>query len=484
MDNTRQHRTSRCSEAPRLLYVVYNVPHVPATGAFTRAYHLVQAAARVGRLTLLGVVEPELPAQPEHIAALAPISERVETVAAPPLAPTRLPRPLATARRHANDWLGREPSILWRFDTRPLRDRVAVLLATGQYDLVIVEHTEMAAALRPVVQAWGGASLADLHNLLSVHQRRVAALEQLTGAGDRNVAVRDNSHPLPPGERRAVRRLEAVEREIARGYSRVTTCSRFDAAQLAARTIDARIGVIPNGVDCAYFRPVATQPSDADTLIFTGALWYRPNVDALRFFLATVWPRVRARRPEARLRIVGARPNDEVRAMAGYPAVSVFGSVPDVRPYLAESAAAIVPLRLGSGTRLKILEALATRRPVISTTLGAEGLELEHGRDLLLADRADDFADAVVRLLEHPEEARALAAAGQATVAQHYDWQVVGEAFQEQLADLLRSRCPAHRQSVSPVRLRHAAHEPSLETPCKTSVETSRETGRQMPVVP
>lgn len=431
---------------PRVLYVVYNVPHVPAPGAFTRAFHLVNATARVGRVTLVGLVEPDLPAQPEHLEALAPLCDELLTVPALPApSPPPLVRALTQPLRRAFRRLSRHPaipSIWWRFDARPLCALVARLLARGGYDLVIVEHAEIAAALRPIVAAWGGPCLADLHNVISVHQART----------EQSARMQPSFATRPS---RAIRRIRAEERAIIRAYSRVSVCSLADAAELGRIAVDARVSVVPNGVDVAYFERVAESVGEPDHLIFTGALWYAPNVDGLQFFLDAVWPLVRARRPWARLSIVGARPTPAVAAMARHPGVAVYGSVPDVRPYLARAGIAIVPLRLGSGTRLKILEALAAHRPVVSTTLGAEGLELVHERDLLIADRPEAFATAICRLMEHPEQAQPIAARGHDSVCERYDWSVIGRAYGALVRDLLRSGRytePRSQPSARPAR--------------------------------
>jgi glycosyltransferase involved in cell wall biosynthesis len=163
-----------------------------------------------------------------------------------------------------------------------------------------------------------------------------------------------------------------------------------------------------------------------------------PNVDGVVYFLREIWPRIVAARPDARFVVVGADPAPTIRAHAG-PGVTIVGPVDDLRPYLAAAAVVVVPLRLGSGTRLKILEAWAMGRPVVSTALGAEGLEAVSGRHLLIADDAAGFASAVVRVLSEPELGDALGRAGRALVTERYSWHRAAGAL-EGLFRLVLSR--------------------------------------------
>jgi glycosyltransferase involved in cell wall biosynthesis len=204
-----------------------------------------------------------------------------------------------------------------------------------------------------------------------------------------------------------------------------------------------RVDVLSSGVDIDYFGAVATWPREqsvsrlqGDTLVFIGTLAYHPNIHALQFFMDEVLPLIKRRGPHVRFWIVGASPGPAVQAMAKQEGVEVFASVPDVRPYLAASTVAIVPLRLGSGTRLKILEALAAHLPVVSTTFGAEGLDLEPGRDVLLADTAGAFAEAVWSLLECPDRAQELAHHGWETVRRAYSWDGIRARFRVMIQEV------------------------------------------------
>jgi glycosyltransferase involved in cell wall biosynthesis len=195
-----------------------------------------------------------------------------------------------------------------------------------------------------------------------------------------------------------------------------------------------RISVVPNAVDAALYR-ADFGPVEPDTLVFSGALSYRPNEDAMRYFSSEIFPRVLAALPNARLRITGARPA-RLSSLLEHPRVEHTGYVPDVRPIVAQSSAAIVPLRLGGGTRLKILEAMALGTPVVSTSKGAEGLAVTPGEDVLLADTPDSFAQAIIRVLGWPQLRQQLSKGGRRLVETRYDWARVGGELLRLLEDV------------------------------------------------
>ncbi|MFN3337616.1 MAG: glycosyltransferase, partial [Thermomicrobium sp.] len=167
--------------------------------------------------------------------------------------------------------------------------------------------------------------------------------------------------------------------------------------------------------------------AEPDHVLFVGSFRYWPNVDGIRWFTEQVWPRIVRCRPAARLSLVGFDPPAEVRRLGKLPGVVVVGTVPDVRPWLARASVVVVPLRAGSGTRLKLLEALAVGKAVVSTRLGAEGVECEHGRHLLLADEPQEFAECVLSLLASPEQRLALGRAGRRLIMEEYAWERIAE---------------------------------------------------------
>ena len=194
----------------------------------------------------------------------------------------------------------------------------------------------------------------------------------------------------------------------------------------------------PNGVDVEYFAP-SDAAHDPDTLVMTGLMRTRPNIDAAAFFVRDILPNILVRRPNARIYIVGGDPPDEVKRLASANVV-VTGGVPDVRPYVSKAAVVVVPLRMGGGTRLKVLEGLAMRKPMVSTSLGCEGIDVNHEEHLLIADDPVHFADAVLRIMDGPSAGRALADNGYALVHGRYRWAFIVEQLEAFYEELLRTR--------------------------------------------
>ncbi|HEX7024151.1 MAG TPA: glycosyltransferase, partial [Gemmatimonadales bacterium] len=225
-------------------------------------------------------------------------------------------------------------------------------------------------------------------------------------------------------------RMIAFEARECRRFDRVVAVSEEDAAHFE-RAYGVKDAVaVPTGVDTDYFRPGDPGARTPGSLVFVGSMDWAPNEDAVRFFVAEVLPAIRARVPGATLTVVGRDPGPGIRALAdGTAGVTVTGTVPDVRPYLASAAAMVVPLRVGGGTRLKIFEAMAAGTPVISTTIGAEGLPLTPGDHLLIGDSSDQLARAAIRLLQDPEAAARMAAAAAALVRSRFGWDAAARAF-------------------------------------------------------
>jgi glycosyltransferase involved in cell wall biosynthesis len=206
--------------------------------------------------------------------------------------------------------------------------------------------------------------------------------------------------------------------------------------------------VVPNGVDLEYFQPSDADP-DPQTLVFNGLLQYRPNLDAAHHLVDEIWPLIVKRAPKARLAIVGRGDAVDLRRLE-VPGVTVTGEVPDIRPYLERAAVVAVPIRMGGGTRLKVVEGLAMGKAMVSTVLGCEGVNVNPGEHLVIADSPVAFAESVVRLFEAPDAARALGLAGRALIEREYSWQAAGKRLEE-LYQALNSRAgrPGKEQARS-----------------------------------
>jgi glycosyltransferase involved in cell wall biosynthesis len=226
------------------------------------------------------------------------------------------------------------------------------------------------------------------------------------------------------------RKFEHFERWAFRTATRVVAVSPEDARLVREQFGVESVDVVDNGVDTAYFESVTPVPN-SQRILFLGSLEWRPNLDGVRLLLDEVYPAVRAREPAASFVIVGRKPPSWLRErVRNLPGVELHADVPDVRPFLADSAVLAVPLRIGGGSRLKILEALACGLPVVSTRVGAEGLCLRPGQEYVLADSSDDMADALVECLHNPEKARAMAQSGRTFVREQYDWQRLADKLE------------------------------------------------------
>lgn len=222
----------------------------------------------------------------------------------------------------------------------------------------------------------------------------------------------------------------AYEREQFHLADRVVAVSEPDAQLARSLYGDPAMAVVDNGVDVAAFRDLAPSPASRQVL-FLGALDWRPNIDAVEQLLSIILPALRRRVPDATLAIVGRKPSAGLRrAIEAAPGATLFADVPDVRPYLRGSAVMAVPLRVGGGSRLKILESLAASLPVVSTAVGAEGLCLENGRHIAITETGQAFAESLAAVLTDPATAAAQAAAGREAVAARYDWSMLATALE------------------------------------------------------
>jgi glycosyltransferase involved in cell wall biosynthesis len=300
---------------------------------------------------------------------------------------------------------------------------------SDRYDLVLVEH----ASLAPLIPATrSGRWMLTFHHLLS----GMIGSEATLAPGRRQLWYRQRDE----------RKAEAMERRAVQAYDVSIVCSEEDAVALAATAgVDAaaNIAVVPNGVNTSQFR--ATPVPSVPTVLFPGYFGYLPNSDGARWFCAEVWPQVRRSVPGATLVLAGRKPTPEVLALGELPGVSVHPDVPSMLPYFESARAVIVPLRVGTGTRLKALEGMAAGRPVVGTTTGLSGLGITDGVHARIADDPAAMAGALVDVLQDDPAAAGLATAGRALVEQRFDWTRIGA----QLVELAGEALSAPRYTAS-----------------------------------
>lgn len=414
----RQHQAT-----PRPLHVAIvdeELPYPPTSGKRIRTLNLVLRLARRHRLTYLCQRNADADEARQAAAFFADngVAVRFADRAVPKKSVLAGGLPFYAGL--AANLFSPRPYVVDVNFSRSLRRLVADFAAGHDVDLWQCEWTPYFEVLRGLV---GRRCLVMAHNVESLIWQRYVETE--TNALKRWYI------------RRQWRKFEAFERRTFAEAGTVVTVSRADAAMARERYGARRLAVVDNGVDTGYFQP-ADRPREPERLLFLGSLDWRPNLDAVRLLLERIFPAVRAAEPAARLSIVGRNaPGWLVEQSRRQPGVELAVNVPDVRPYLAQAGMLAVPLRIGGGSRLKILEALACGLPVVSTRIGAEGLELEPGRHLVVTDQVEEMTPALVQQIREPAPGLALAEAGRQRVLQRYDWDVLAGKLEQVWADCL-----------------------------------------------
>ena len=408
-----------------MLFVTPFLPSPPRFGAQRRLHELISGVAATNEVSVLSLVDPR-EAHDESLRATEAYCRRVVTVPNPAYcaggAFKRLRQLASLGSSHSYEWLGHSEE--------PFRDALRQMLA-HRFDVVHFELAPMAGyasacgldgARRPIL-------CLDEHNIEYEIARR-------TAEGDGSVVRRLYSAV----EWRKVRR---EERHAWAHLDGCTVTSVRDQEMLLSDEPSAHTAVVPNGVDLEQFRPRTDGPPAGSqlpgTLLFFGAIDYYPNTDAVLFFLDEIFPRLIGRYPGLRLSVVGRQPPESVLARR-CDHVEVTGLVDDVRPRIQTADVVVVPLRIGGGTRLKILEAMAMGKAVVSTTLGAEGLDVVNGRDLLLADDPEAFAAQIARVLDDTELARRIGHSARQFVASRFSWKGAVERLRAFYGELLEAR--------------------------------------------
>jgi len=309
-----------------------------------------------------------------------------------------------------------QPDMAFRLECNEMRSALRRLFAAHRYDVVQYEGLEMAIYL-PMARklATGARHVYDAHNAEHVLQRRIAEVE------------RGNIRRAPMAAYSSIQagRLTRFERQVCSSADAVIAVSAEDAAALQMLAPQRPVYVVPNGITVSdYESSEASVDLGPHALVFTGKMDYRPNVDAVQWFAEQVLPGVQAAIPDAALYIVGQRPHGSLQALAEEPSIHVTGFVASVQPFLHAAAAYVAPLRMGSGTRLKLLEAMAAGCAIVATPAAASGLNQDLLDALLLASEPDEFAQAIIRVLEQPDLRARLGEAAREQV-KAYDWSAI-----------------------------------------------------------
>jgi sugar transferase (PEP-CTERM/EpsH1 system associated) len=389
------------SRAMRILVLPPWFPWPAFDGGRIRVFETIRYLAERHEVSLAApVAAPEMAQQAAPLRALC---EQIE-------APTETIAPLAMLAGLANGLPGWRPIAQCAVYQPKLASAIRRLTSRQRFDIVQIEFSFAAAYLSAIDPGSAAKTVLTMHNVETARFERELRFPQ---PWLRRIAMRSDQLLARDWEKAAVERFNGV-----------AVVSEPDLAWVRRHVPRAVVELAPNGIDTARYAPLACAgPAQAGPCAaFTGVMNYPPNVDAAVWFCEQILPTVRARLPEFVFRIVGRDPTPQVRALARHPGVVVTGQVPDIAPHLADCLALLVPLRSGGGTRLKILEAMALGRPVVSTPLGAEGLEVVDGETILLAETAGQFADQLAALVKSPELRDRLARQGRALVEARYDW--------------------------------------------------------------
>jgi sugar transferase (PEP-CTERM/EpsH1 system associated) len=370
-------------------------------GGKLRTWHLMRHLARRHEITYLAFADGLADGMSE-------VARRIETI--PRSDPGKgSVRFYADAALHLLDPL---PYAVAKYRSRAFARRLNELLSEQSFDLIVCDFLFPAVNLPRRLPC---PAVLFTHNVESEIWRRHA--ETRTGV----------AHLLYRIQHARMLRYEARTLGRFDGVLAVSDADRHTFARLYPEVIRQPVHVVPTGVDTGFF-PASPSPEDGRTIVFTGSMDWLPNEDAMTYFCREILPRIRADEPDASLAIVGRAPTPAVRRLADDHGVTVTGRVDDVRPFMKEAAVYVVPLRIGGGTRLKIFEAMAMGKAVVSTTVGAEGLPVTSGEHVMIADDPTLFARTVVRLFRDVGRRRALEAAARALVIERYDWSsVAGE---------------------------------------------------------
>ena len=388
----------------KILWVNPNFLHPTTKGGQIRTLEMLRCLHRDHEIHYVAFADP---VHPEGPARAGEYATRAYPIAHQP--PAR--GSLAFAVQAAIGLASPLPLAVSRWHSPAMSQQIQTLLREHTFDSVVCDFLAPA----PNFASLAGCVLFQ-HNVETVIWRRHAE----TAKG----ALRRAYFGLQ------AKRMESYERACCRRAKHVIAVSETDAGRMRDWFQLPKVSWVPTGVDLDYFNPAAFPPEAVSDLVFTGSMDWMPNIDGILWFTSEVLPLITARRPDVSVAIVGRDPGPALRQLAvNDPRIRVTGTVPDIRPWLWGATASIVPLRVGGGTRLKIFEAVAARIPVISTTIGAEGLPLRHPDQILLADTPADFAAACVDLLEQKGRRAAMAKDALDHVAANFSWAAATAQF-------------------------------------------------------
>lgn len=377
----------------KILYVCHRFPFPPKRGGKIRPFNMIRHLTEQGHEVVVASLARDA-AEAKEGEGIAPHCARfmVETVR----------NPVQGAKMVLN-LPRRTPSSMGFFHSAKLARRVADELATNSYDLVFVHCSSVA---QYVEHHTGCAKILDFGDMDSQKWISYGPMKPF---------------PLSLGYYYEGFKMELAELALSQRFDTCTATTRAELATLQGLNPGVHSDWFPNGVDAKKFSPT-DEPYDPNTIVFIGRMDYYPNQECMFDFTKNTWPLLLKRRPELKLVIVGADPSKEVLALGKLPGITVTGSVPEVQPYVRKAVCTIAPLNIARGTQNKILEALAMGVPTVSSVLAAGGVDAVPGEHILTASSPHEYAEAILRLVESPEERKRFSEAGRARMLSHHSW--------------------------------------------------------------
>jgi polysaccharide biosynthesis protein PslH len=395
----------------RILWINCRLLHPVNGGDRLRTYHMLKQLKRRHHITYLSPRTAE-----DEPQVLEAAQEYCHEVIAVPHRFTKRGTTRFAWEVFSNTMWGSRPLIARKYRSAETARLIRDLLSLQRFDLIICDYLAPVINLLELPIGLPAPLVIFQHNVESLIWRR--HYECARNPLKRLVFLR---------EWRLTERLEADAAALADGQIAVSQEEfRYFKDQ---RGMNNTLGAVPTGVDCSYHQPSLSPV--AGTIAFLGAMDWHANLDAVEFFVREVYPAIRRRVPEAKFLVIGRNPPPRIRALAAAdPSIEVTGTVPDVRPYLQRASVMVLPLRVGGGTRIKVFEAMASGVPIVSTLVGAEGLPLVDGEEILLADEPADFAERTCRLLENKELHERIRQQARRLVLEKYSWETVAAAFE------------------------------------------------------
>ncbi len=398
----------------RILVINEKIPYPMISGAPLRTCNLLQRVAREHELWLVSFVEDN--EETEGVLHLQQFCEAVETAIAPQN--SALAQPV--------DWLcyllsGKPPDLRFN-NSQELASKIRDIASTVDFDVIHIEHGSMGLYLEVFPHNMRERTVWMLHD---IDWSKYAQMSLLDWKQTRKLRMWLHS-----------RMMRWWKPKYAERFERCITVSEPDRRLLIEANPHLQVDVVPNGIDTQLYQ-ILPEENTSPSLVFVGNMEYLPCADAVINFCKEVFPLIRSVIADVHMWIVGLNPGSEVRRLDG-DGVHVTGQVDDVRPYYRRSTACVVPLRAGSGSRLKILEAMALGRPVVSTTIGCEGLNVLDGKHLLIADDSEQFAEKTVRLLKDRTLRESITRNARKLVITHYDWDVIAKKLMRVYAEVAK----------------------------------------------